>query len=429
MAEVVIPYRRRAVQREFHAAIAGGAKHVVLVWHRRAGKTVALVNELVRSALACPRPNARFVYVAPYLKQAKTLAWDYLRQYTEPVPGREINASELSVEFPNGARVRLFGADNPDALRGIYLDGVVLDEFGQIPRLLRLEVLLPALADRGGWEVVCGTPKGRNQFYYLFHGDDDTVGAVNDPAWVTFVRKASETGILPRATLDHLLKQMGPELYAQELECAWNVADRGSFFGKQLEEARAQRRITRVPLDKGLPVHTAWDLGIGDATSIWFVQKLGPEVRAVDFYEAEGEPLEHYVKMLAGRGYLYGKHFVPHDADHRSLQTGKTLVEMASRLGVKMTVVPIGDFNAGIEAARQVMGRAWFDAEKCKAGLSALDAYRKVYNARMDEHTSDPVHDWASHASDAWRTFAMAELGNKLSPHMFGGKRTQFAKM
>lgn len=435
MAEAVVPYVRRPHQRAFHdrmrTAARAGVRRFVIVWHRRAGKTVALVNELIRQALESTAPRARFAYVAPYLKQAKIIAWDYLTHYSAAIPGVKVNGGELSVDYPNGARVRLFGADNPDALRGIYLDGVVLDEFGQIPRLLRTEVLLPALADRGGWEVVCGTPKGRNQFYHLVHGDDEWVGALSDPDWSVDVLRASESGVFEPHDLERLKRQMGAEVYAQEMECDWAVADKGTFLGRQLAQARAEKRICSVPVSAGFPVHTAWDLGIGDATAIWFVQDVGPEVHAVDYYEASGEALEHYAKTLQAKGYLYGTNLFPHDAEHRSLQTGLTLVQMAHRLGIRPTrVIPIADFDASVEASRQLLATAWFDAERTKEGIAALDSWRKVYNARMDEHTGAEVHDWASHGAAAWRTLAMARLGHKLSPRMFENqRRPRFARM
>lgn len=406
----------------------------MLVWHRRAGKTVANVQQLVKSAVECRKVAPRFAYIAPYHKQAKTIAWDYLRRFTAAIPGRTINESELRVDLPGDRRIQLFGADNPDALRGMYLDGVVLDEYGQMNPTVRREVLIPCLADRDGWEVICGTPKGRNQFYKLYAGDEDSVGAMNDPRWCVSLHKASDTKILPQHVLDEALSVMGPETYAQEFECAWLAADRGSYYAKILERRRAAGAIGRLIHDPGLEVHTAWDLGISDSTAIWFIQKLGPEIRWIDYYEAEGEGLEHYVRQLqiravGNRRFNYGTHFVPHDADHRSLQTGKTLVQMAASMGIKMTVVPVGDLNAGIEATRQILERSFFDAEFCKEGLNGLEDYRRKYNVRLDEYSDSPEHNWASHPADAARTFAMAELGGKLSPRMFDNKKPRFARM
>jgi phage terminase large subunit len=429
---VDVPYTRRPAQRAFHAAMrAAVVKHFILVWHRRAGKTVALINELQRQAMESTAPRARYAYVAPFLKQAKIIAWDYLVHYSSVIPGVKVNAGELSVDYPNGARVRLFGADNPDSLRGIYLDGVVLDEYGQIPKLLRTEVLLPALADRDGWEVLCGTPKGRNQFYYAVHGDDEWVGAVNDPAWLVNVLRASESGIFTPEQLQHLKRQMGADLYAQEMECDWSVSDKGSFLGRQLEVVRRENRITTVGLSTGIPVITGWDLGIGDATSIWFAQVAASELHVIDYYESTGEGLAHYAKVLQDKGYLYGKHFFPHDAAARSKQTGITYEQMANKLGIRpSSIVPIGDFDASVEGARQLLANAWFDAEKCKAGIAALDAWRKVFNARMGQHGDEEQHDWASHGAAAWRTLAMAKLGHKLSPRMFEKTtKPRFARM
>jgi hypothetical protein len=431
--KIKIAYRPRAIQRELHDAIDAGFKHVMLVWHRRAGKTVSNVNQLIKSTMKCPLPNPRFAYVAPFYRQAKAIAWDYLQTYSRPIPGISINKSELAIDYPNGGRVQLFGADNPDALRGLYLDGVVLDEYAQIHPLLRKEVLLAALSDRKGWEVVCGTPKGRNQFYQLYAGDSEYVGATNDPDWKVLLRRVVDTDVFTSHEQEQLLRAMGHETYAQEFMCDWRVADRGNYYAAILERLRQKGRFGRDMFDPGLVVHTAWDLGIGDATAIWFIQTHGPEVRHIDYYEAEGEALAHYVGVLQAkqkeRRFNYGKHLVPHDADHRTMQTGKTLVQMARELGVVMTTVPVGDFDAGIEATRQVLERSWFDADRCKAGISALDAYRRTWHARIGAFGDEAVHDWASHGADAERCFATAQLGSKLTPRMFPGQAPRFARM
>jgi hypothetical protein len=402
MPELIIPYEPREPQWELHRALDAGSRKIVLVWHRRAGKTLACVQQLIRSALLIEREAPRLAYIAPLYKQAKSTAWDYLRRFARMIPGTEARESELRVDFPNGGRVQLFGADNPDAMRGIYLDGVILDEFGQIHPRLRREVIIPALVDRGGYEVVCGTPMGRNQFYDLYER-----AVLPGSGWVVLLRRASDTGLLSKKDLAEARGEMSYEEYQQEFECSWLSGAAGAYYARYLIEAEQANRIREVPYDPALGVTTAWDLGIGDSTAIWFLQRQGAELRAIDYYEADGEPLAHYAKVLKDKDYYYADHLVPHDAGARSLHTGKTLVELARTLGLRMRVVPISDLAEGIEAVRRILPRMFFDRAKTLPGRDALAGYKRRYNARLDEFMGVPEHDWSSHGADALRTFAV----------------------
>lgn len=185
----------------------------VIVAHRRFGKTVAVVNHLIKAAVGCRLPRPRYGYVAPLYSQAKSIAWDYLKHYTAPIPGVRRNESELWVELPNGARIRLFGADNPDSLRGMYFDGVALDELAQMKPETWTEVIRPALTDRGGFAVFIGTPKGVNIFHDLYQH------AVRDPAWFAGFYPASETGVIPEEELGAARAAMSDNQYRQEFEC------------------------------------------------------------------------------------------------------------------------------------------------------------------------------------------------------------------
>ncbi|MGE3712532.1 MAG: hypothetical protein AB7G35_23050, partial [Hyphomicrobiaceae bacterium] len=185
----------------------------VIVAHRRAGKTVATVNHLIRSALLCPLPEPRVAYIAPLYKQAKDVAWTYLKRFSAVIPGVDANESELRVDLPNRGRVRLYGADNPDGMRGIYLDDVVLDEYADMrPRVLP-EIIRPALSDRKGSLTAIGTPRGHNDFYKLWQT------AQHDPEWFGLMLRASETGLVDAQELADASKFMSPEQYAQEFEC------------------------------------------------------------------------------------------------------------------------------------------------------------------------------------------------------------------
>lgn len=401
-ARIVIPYGPRSAR---HQAIHEALDHKrfgVVVCHRRFGKTVLAVNHLVRDALLCERERPRYAYIAPTFRQGKAIAWDYLKHYANVIPGRVFNETELRADFPNGGQVRIYGADNPDALRGLYLDGAVADEFGLMQGRVWSEVLRPALSDRLGWCLFIGTPNGRNAFWEL----RDQAAA--DPDWFLVEHKASETGLIAQSELDASRKTMTPDEYAQEWECSFEASVKGAVYASELQAMRESGRIGVVPYAPELPVHTGWDLGVGDSTAIWFAQIHGGQVRLIDYYEASGEGLPHYAAVLTKKGYVYGNHYGPHDIRVRELGTGRSRIETARALGIKFEVVSAQPLEDGVNAVRMILPRTWADAEKCKPGLDALQNYRWDFNQRLNEFKATPVHDWASHGADALRTLAQA---------------------
>ncbi|MBL8780058.1 MAG: hypothetical protein JNL06_03855 [Alphaproteobacteria bacterium] len=370
-----------------------------IVAHRRAGKTVACINDLIDAALRLQRPEPRFAYIAPYFAQAKDIAWSYLRQFTTSIPGASRHEGELRVDLPNGGRVRLYGADNYERMRGIYLDGVIIDEFGDIDPRAWAEVLRPALSDREGWAVFIGTPKGRNHFWETWNQ------AQGRADWFTLKLKASETGIIPPPELHDAKLSMSDDQYAQEYECSFDAAVVGSYYGKLIDEAEAGGRITSVPHAPELQTFTWWDLGIDDATAIWFVQQAGREIRIIDYYENSGAGLEHYVQVLRDKPYVYADrgHYLPHDVEVTELGTGKSRYSYLVGLGVRGTVVPRLEVEDGVNAVRRILPRCWFDKVRCARGLEALRQYRKEWDEKLKSFKQRPLHDWSSHASDAFR--------------------------
>ncbi len=395
--EIVIPYKPRDLQLEIHNNLK---RFNVLVCHRRFGKTVLCINEQIKRAAMCRKDRPRFAYIAPLFRQAKQVAWDYLKHYSQPLPGTVANEAELRVDLPNGARVQLFGADNPDALRGIYLDGVVLDEYGQMRPQLWTEVIRPALTDREGYAIFIGTPKGRNAFHDLYQS------ALANPAWFAALYRASETRVLPGYELEAARQDMSEDEYAQEFECSFEAAIVGTYYGKLINQADADGRIGNVPWDPAVLVHTAWDLGIGDSTAIWFIQQVGREVRWIDYHEASGEALSYYARVLKDKPYVYGEHLLPHDGGARELGTGKTRQETLASLGIDTRVSALQAVDDGINAVRNLIPRSWFDRTKCERGLEALRNYRRDWNDQMGTFKPRPRHDWASHGADAARTGA-----------------------
>jgi hypothetical protein len=374
-----------------------------MVCHRRAGKTVASIHDLQDAALRCERLRPRFAYISPFLKQSKTVAWDYLRDAMTPlrVLGAATNESELRADYHNGGQVRLYGADNPDALRGIYLDGVVLDEYADMDPRLWAEIIRPALADRQGWAVFIGTPKGRNAFYEIWQR------AQSDPDWYALMLKASETGLVEAGELELARRDLSEDQYAQEFECSFEAAIIGAYYGKLMAAAQADKRIAGVPYDPAAMVWTSWDLGIADATAIWFAQVIGREIHIIDFYDASGVDLGHYVREIMNRPYVYAGHIVPHDAQAKELGTGKSRLEVLEGLGLRnITVAPMHRVEDGINAVRIFIPRCWFDAVKCARGIEALTQYRAEWDGERKVLRKSPLHDWTSDPADSFRYLA-----------------------
>lgn len=211
----VVPYAHQNAA----FALCVAVRFVVLVWHRRAGKTVFAFLRLMLAAVLFDRLDGRFAYIAPLYKQAKSVGWDLLKRFARLVPGAKLNESELRVDFPNGARITLCGADNPDALRGIYLDGVVLDEVADMRPEVWGEIIRPALADRQGWALFIGTPKGVNLFSELYYR-----AAKGEADWAADLKRAGDTGVIPVEELEQARREMSDPQYAQEFECDFAAA-------------------------------------------------------------------------------------------------------------------------------------------------------------------------------------------------------------
>jgi phage terminase large subunit len=385
----------------------------VVVAHRRCGKTVACINDVIKRALECQRPNPRYAYLAPTYAQAKEVSWTYLKQYAEPIL-TDVNESELRVELINGARIRLHGADNPDRLRGIYLDGIVLDEYASMKPSVWGEVIRPALSDREGWATFIGTPKGRTGLWDIWEE------ARKEPdRWFRLMLKVSETQILPEKELADARRSMTPEQFEQEYECSFEAAVIGAYYGRHMAAAETEKRVCGVPYQPDALVYTAWDLGVRDATSIWFAQVVGREVHLIDFYENSGVGIEHYVNVIRSKPYAYASHIVPHDAQVKEYGTGMTRLEVMDKLQLSpVRVCPQHRVEDGINAVRMKLPTMWFDATKCHQGIDALKLYRSEWDENRKALKPNPVHDWTSHAADAMRYLCVA-LDGQLDANKF----------
>lgn len=389
---ITIPYRPRDAFWPLHNRTERWA---VVVAHRRAGKTVACVNELLKAALETTRPDFRGAYVAPFYRQAKAVAWDYLKRYSAVVPGVQINESELRIDYPNGARIQLFGADNADALRGMFFDLLIADEYGDWKPSVWAFIIRPALADRGGRAIIIGTPKGRNQFF------DTYQHAQRSPDWLVLTIKAAESGILPQSELDALRNELTDDAWRQEMECDFDAALPGAIFGKELWQLEQEGRVSDC-YDPALKTHAVLDLGFSDDTAIWWFQ-VGKELRLIDCYSASGMPISHYHDVLKAKPYKYGEWlYLPHDARAKSLQTGRSIEQQFSALGWKPRIVPELGLIDGIQAARLTLATCHF-TEACREGIEIIKQYQREYDEDKKCFRDKPRHDYTSHYADAFR--------------------------
>ena len=398
MAELIIPYKPREHQLKVHELLEG-RRFAVVVAHRRFGKTVAALNHLIREAVLNTKETPRYAYIAPTYGQAKRVAWDYLVKYTSPIGGTN-NISELRVDFW-GRRIQLYGSDNPDSLRGQFFDGVIIDEVGDQNPKIWTDIVRPALTDRKGWCLFIGTPKGHNHFKELRDR------AEKEEGWGLLEFKASETGVVDETELKAARNEMGEDKFRQEFECSFDAAVEGSYYGQILNELEDKKHMQEIPREELSRTFTAWDLGMGDSTSIWVAQLVGSEVRLIDYYENHGVGLDHYVKWIRDNDYIKAEHILPHDVRVRELGSGKSRLEMLEEAGLEIKIAPRMGLDDGIQAVRRLLQRCWFNVPKVQTGLNCLRNYRRDYDEKRKIFYERPLHDWSSHGSDSFRYLAL----------------------
>lgn len=401
MAEINLTYEPRDQFIPFHQR---KERYAVMVCHRRAGKTVAAIYELILRALYTKKDKARYAYVAPFYSQAKKVAWEYLKDFTEKFAVK-VREATLTVELPNGAWISLYGGDNPDTMRGIYLDGCVLDEYGDCRPSLWGQVIRPCIADRKGWVLMIGTPKGKNHFYDIYDA------AVNDPKvrdrWFTLVLKASESGILPPEEIQDMKGIMEEASYDQEMECNFNAAIAGRYYASLIQKLEASGLISPgvVQHDPFIGVKVACDLGRNDNTAMWFFQETPAGINIINYYEAQGEGLQHYIDALNTSGYSYEEVWLPHDAVAKTLATERSTIEQLLDAGFPCRLTPKLGVQHGIDAVRKMLPKMRVDSskDKCGPGVESLRAYRRQFNENTKSFHDTPHHDWASDGADAFR--------------------------
>lgn len=424
-------YEPRPLQAELHKKLK---RFNVLVCHRRFGKTVFCINHMIDRGLRNPLKNPRYAYLAPLYAQAKRVAWDYLKMYTVSIPGATPNEQDLRIDIPrpgtnDSVRFQLLGADNPVSLKGIYLDGVILDEYGEMNPTAWSEVIRPTLSDRLGWAVFIGTPKGQNSFYELHRYSTEGRNGVISPDWFGSLYKASQTGILSNAELLSAKETMTEDEYEQEFECSFAAALTGAYFGKELSKVRAEGRLTKVHYDPNFKVDTYWDLGINDTTAVWFCQSVRGRHRFIDYMEISGASIQEIMSDLQAKKYVYGQFVLPHDAKARDLSTGKSQMQIFYNLGARnLKVIPkVGTKRESINAARMAFAACEFDSVKCDKGIRALENYQRKWDAKNNVYQETPLHNWASNGADAFQQFALglrddSEQSEFEPQKNFGGK-------
>jgi hypothetical protein len=364
-----------------------------------------VVHDLVLRAIYTKKKRAKFAYVAPYRSQAKDIAWEYLKEATEGIrigPPRE---ADLMVTVPTSAghtaTIRLYGADNPNAIRGLYFDGVAIDEFQDMRPSLWGEVILPTLADRKGWGVIIGTMKGKNQFYQALQR------AEKRDNWFHMVLKASESGILDEEDLSEMRAEMDDAQYRQEMECDPNARVKGTYYSTIIAKMEDNHAIYDFDYNPDYPVEAACDLGYTDSSAWWFWQTTPEGPVLIDYYENDGEELAHYVEMLRDKPWPVSTLWLPHDAKITTMQTGRSTVEQLLSEGFDCKVVPRLAVQHGIDAARLMLHKVKIDRRNCFKGIESLRAYKRSWNEKTQQYSNTPLHDWASNGADAFRYFAL----------------------
>lgn len=416
MKKVQIPlphnFEPRPYQLPFFKAMAQGKKRAVLVHHRRAGKDLACFNFLIQQAYMT---RGNYWYMFPQYNQGRKAIWEGITangvRYLECIPKsiiKRINRQEMYIELNNapkgdeGSIIRIVGSDT-EGLVGAGLKGIVLSEYSLTSPSV-WPYIEPMIIEQGGWAVFNGTPRGENHFYDLY------MMAKDNPDWYASKLGVDKTKAVSEEEIERLRKEgtYTEEQIQQEYYCSFKGSMVGAYYSDQIEKAEQEGRLTELEYDESKPVHTVWDIGVRDSTAIWFYQLSNNQIRVIDYYEAKGHGLPHYIKVLNSKPYLYGDHYAPHDIGAREFGTGKTRLEQAHSLGVyfrEVKKIPVAD---GINCVRTTLNRCIFDRKKCYNGIQALKSYRKVWDEVKACFSDKPLHDWSSHAADAFRYLAVS---------------------
>ncbi len=428
--EILLPYKfsPRDYQLKAIQALDNGIKRAVLCFARGLGKDLTSMNYLIKKAMETP---GVYLHCFPNYNQAKRAIWKSVHQthegesisYLDHIPPeiiRRKNSSEMTIELINGSIYCVMGLDGKNAMRarGMNPSFVILSEYAFMdPESWR--TLEPRVKQNNGTAIFISTPNGQNHFYELFQ-----YAQIDKKNWYSSLVTVRDAGTLTDDDIEQLRKEGVPEDFIQqEYFCSFRRGAEGSYYGKQIQRARDEDRISMLPIIPDLPVHTAWDIGIGDSTAIWIFQALNNGMyNFIEYYENHGEGLEHYIKFLnrfkGQHDIEWGRHFVPHDMANREFTSGVDRLSTAREFGYDMTIIPRKPIEEGIQAVRSILSLCNFHQTKCATGLKCLDFYRKKYNDILKCYYDVPLHDKWSHGADAFR---MAARGIKSVGLLEGG--------
>jgi len=420
----------RRYQMELWRYLQGGGKRAAVVAHRRWGKDDIGLHWAACSAMQKP---ATYWHMLPAYAQARKAIWTAVNPHTGqrrideafPKALREnTNEQEMFIRFRNGSTWQVVGSDNYNALVGSPPYGLVFSEWS-LADPSAWAYLSPILAENGGWALFIYTARGKNHGYSVYKNAQKT------PGWFALLQTAEDTGVFTPGELQAARQEYiaiygedeGEAVFQQEYYCSFDAAIMGAYYGKEIARLEKQNRITRVPYDPGLPVHTAWDLGLDDATAVWFVQVAGYEIRVIDYYEVNNQSLTDTARYLVNqKPYHYAAHYLPHDVTVRELTSGQSRLETLMSLGFR-NVVPGArlDVADGINAARNLLPKCVFDEDNCERGLDCLRQYRREWDDKARTYRQKPLHDWTSHGADAFR-----ELAVNLMPDMLAYEEEEY---
>jgi phage terminase large subunit len=374
---------------------------------RLRSRDITIFNLLIRASL---KKVGVYFYVFPEYAQAKRVIWDSItntgERFLDYIPKgiiKSSNSQEMKIVLHNGSLIQLAGSNNIDALRGTNPQGIVFSEYAwQDPEAYK--ALRPILLANDGWAIFASTPFGNNAFYDLYRH------ASQSPDWFCEKLTVEDT---KHISLEAIQKEreeglISEDMIEQEYYTSFNRGVEGAYYAKYVERMRLDGRIGDVPVSYGTQVHTAWDLGVRDSTSIVFFETVAGSIRIVDYYENSKHGLEHYVQVIKSKPYLYGKHIAPHDIAVREFTSGIARIDKARELGINFTIAPNLSIEDGIEAVRTMLNKTYIDQRKCERVIKALENYRQEWDSKNKVYKSRPLHDMWSHTADSLRYMAVS---------------------
>lgn len=421
-------FQPRPYQKEIVNALNKGYKKLVVVLPRRSGKDLTAFNIAFRQ---CINKVCLVQYLLPTFGQARRTVFEAIdidgNRFIDYIPQQlihKINVSEQKIVFVNGSVLQFLGGDVHDtSIRGTNPFMVILSEYAYMNSEV-YNTIRPILAANNGIVIFLSTPYGKNHFYHMFQVAKEL------PDWFVLHRKVSDINHIPLEALEQERSQMSPELFEQEYNCSFDRGVDGSYYGKYLQKAKEEGRITHVAWEPGLLVHVAMDIGVKDATTlIWFqVVGDGTVIRIIDCYSNTGVGLDHYAHVLQSKLYRYGKYFAPHDLMVREWGGGAiTRYEKARQLDINFTVLEQISIADGIENVWTHFPKFWIDSEKCKSLINALENYRREFDADKNMYKNKPLHDHHSNYADSLRYLCQSLHKTKkgLSGEEFDRKRAE----